>query len=101
MPGAANSNEKNRRVCKQGHIYYKSSDCPTCPVCEAAKKPTKGFLAYLSAPARRALENAGIDSLKKLSGYSEAEILKLHGFGPASLPTLRAALKSGGSRFKK
>jgi DNA-directed RNA polymerase alpha subunit len=101
MPGAANSNKKNRRVCKQGHIYYKSSDCPTCPVCEAAKKPSSGFMASLSAPARRALESAGIDSLRKLSRYSEAEMLKLHGFGPASLPTLRAVLKSEGLSFKK
>jgi DNA-directed RNA polymerase alpha subunit len=101
MPGPKSLNEKNRRVCEKGHVYYKSSDCPTCPVCEAAKKPAKGFMASLSAPARRALENAGIDSLKKLSGYSEAEILNLHGFGPASLPTLRAALKSEGLSFKK
>ncbi|MES2436777.1 MAG: DNA-directed RNA polymerase subunit alpha C-terminal domain-containing protein [Patescibacteria group bacterium] len=53
----------------------------------------------LSAPAQRALLNAGIDSLKKLSRYSEKEILALHGMGPGSLPLLRAALKKEGLRF--
>jgi DNA-directed RNA polymerase alpha subunit len=101
MPRTANSDKKNRRICKQGHIYYKSSDCPTCPVCEAARKPVSGFMASLSAPARRALENAGINTLKKLSRYSEAELLKLHGFGPGSLPKLKEALKAEGLSFKK
>lgn len=51
------------RTCKNGHNYYKSSDCPTCPVCEKEKKPKDGFLSLLSAPARRALENNGITTL--------------------------------------
>lgn len=46
----------------------------------------------LSAPARRALTQAGISTLEELSKYSEAEILKLHGVGPKSLPVLRQAL---------
>ncbi len=38
--------EKTLRTCEQGHEYYKSSDCPTCPVCE--KRETKeGFLSLL------------------------------------------------------
>src|SRR5690606_39615073 len=61
------------RTCPKGHQYYKSSDCPVCPVCEAERKPAEGFLALLTAPARRALEGAGITSLKKLSTYTEAE----------------------------
>jgi predicted RecB family nuclease len=95
------SSEKNLRICNKGHNYYKSSDCPTCPTCEAEWKPESGFLALLSAPARRALENNGITTLQELSTYSEKDILKFHGMGPASLPKLRDALKRVGLSFKK
>lgn len=91
----------NLRTCKNGHSYYKSSDCPTCPVCESERKPKEGFLSLLSAPARRALENKQITTLKQLSGFSEAELLQLHGMGPASLPRLRKALQDNGLAFKK
>lgn len=93
------SNE-NLRTCNKGHKYYKSSDCPTCPICEQERKPENGFLSLLSAPARRALENNGVTSLEELSSYSEKEILKFHGMGPASLPKLRSALKEKGLSFK-
>jgi predicted RecB family nuclease len=88
------------RICKNGHKYYKSSDCPTCPVCEAERKPETGFLSLLSAPARRALENNGIKTLRKLASHSEKEILAFHGMGPGSLPKLRNALKNAGLAFK-
>jgi|SRR5690606_31294209 len=88
------------RVCPQGHRYFKISDCPTCPKCEALKNAASGFITGLNAPARRALENQGITTLKKLSGYSEKEILALHGMGPASIPNLKKALKAGGLSFK-
>jgi len=94
-------NSKNLRICSKGHKYYKSSDCPVCPVCESERKPEADFLSILSAPARRALESKGIDSLKKLSSYSEADLLKLHGMGPSSLPTLKSVLKEKGLSFKK
>ena len=89
------------RICPNGHRYYKSSDCPVCPVCVSQGKPETGFLAELPAPARRALENAGIDTLPKLSRMSESEVLKLHGMGPSSIPRLRAALKKAKMDFKK
>ena len=91
---------KSLRTCPQGHQYYKSSDCPTCPVCEKERAPKEGFLSLLAAPARRALEHNHITSLKRLSGYTEAEILKFHGIGPGSLPKLRAALKEQGLSFR-
>jgi hypothetical protein len=25
---------KQLKICSKGHRFYKSSDCPTCPVCE-------------------------------------------------------------------
>ncbi|WP_338592586.1 RNA polymerase alpha subunit C-terminal domain-containing protein [Paenibacillus sp. Y5S-9] len=89
------------RTCEQGHSYYKKSDCPTCPTCEAERKPTEGFLALLSAPARRALENEGITTLQQLAEYTEKEILKLHGIGPSAMPKLRNALEEEGLSFKK
>jgi len=92
---------KTLRTCPKGHQYYKSSDCPVCPVCEQEKNIERGFLSALSAPARRALENLGINTLKKLSAYSEKELLKAHGFGPASLPPLRKALQEAGLTFKE
>jgi uncharacterized protein YdhG (YjbR/CyaY superfamily) len=88
------------RVCPKGHRYNKTSDCPTCPICEAQRKPTEGFLTLLSAPARRALENKHIASLEKLSEFSEKEILQLHGMGQGSIPKLRYALKAVGLDFK-
>ncbi|MCM3130068.1 MULTISPECIES: RNA polymerase alpha subunit C-terminal domain-containing protein [unclassified Paenibacillus] len=94
------TSNKSLRTCSHGHQYYKSSDCPTCPICEKERKPDSGFLSLLSAPARRALEYHGITTLEQLSTYSEKEILKFHGMGPASLPKLRAALENAGLAFK-
>lgn len=93
--------KKQKKTCERGHTFYKSSDCPTCPICEKAKDPAKGFLALLSNPARNALEYYGIDTLEKLSTYTEKEILALHGAGPSSLPTLKGALKKKGLALKK
>ncbi len=94
------TSERNLRICNNGHKYYKSSDCPTCPTCEREQKSDNGFLSVLSAPARRALENNGITTLQQLSKYTEKEILQLHGMGPASLPKLRSALKENGLSFR-
>lgn len=70
-----------------------STDCPTCPACEATRKPSEGFLSLLSAPARRALINIGITELKQLSTYNEKEILSLHGMGKASIAVLTAGAR--------
>src|SRR4026209_2000950 len=91
--------EKRLKTCDKGHQFYKSSDGPTCPICAALDKPEGGFLSLLSAPARGALVHAGITTLAQLSLYSEREILKLHGVGPRSLPTLRGALSAAGMAF--
>lgn len=94
------TSKKSLRICDNGHQYYKSSDCPSCPICEKERKPESGFLSLLSAPARRALEHNEITSLQQLSKCSEKEILQLHGMGSASLPKLRTALKESGLSFK-
>ena len=93
------TSERSLRICSNGHDYYKSSDCPVCPICEQERKPDNGFLSKLSAPARRALEHHGITTLQQLSTFSEKEILKFHGIGPASLPILRASLEESGLLF--
>lgn len=92
---------KNKRTCANGHTYFKTSDCPVCPVCEQERKPTEGFLAELSAPARRALEKQGIKSLEQLAQFTQSEILTWHGLGPTSVPKLEKALKQAGLHFKK
>ncbi|BAU53585.1 RNA polymerase alpha subunit C-terminal domain-containing protein [Mucilaginibacter gotjawali] len=92
--------DKNLRVCNAGHRYKKSSDCQVCPVCEQERKPENGFLSTISAPARRALEREGIITLKQLSMFSKKNLLKLHGFGPGSIPKLENALKVEGLNFK-
>lgn len=92
--------EKSLRVCEKGHTFYKSSECTSCPTCDKENKPTSGFLSKLSSPARNALIHEGIDTLHELSKYTEKEILKLHGIGPASLPAMRKSLEEEGLSFK-
>lgn len=91
---------ETKRTCEKGHIYYKKTDCPTCPICEELRKPKTGFLKELSAPARRALESNGIVTLEGLANYREKEILQFHGLGPASIPKLKSALEEVGLQFK-
>jgi predicted RecB family nuclease len=80
------------KTCKNGHSFSKSSDCPTCPICEEARKSKDGFLSTLAAPARRALENNGITTLEQLAQYSEKQILSFHGMGKSSIPKLQQLL---------
>jgi len=90
---------KTKKICKNGHTFYKSSDCPVCPTCEKEKE--LGVFVSLSAPARRALENAGIKTLKQLVNYSEIDLLQLHGMGPSSIPKIKALLQQQGFQLKK
>ncbi|WP_339216526.1 RNA polymerase alpha subunit C-terminal domain-containing protein [Ornithinibacillus sp. FSL M8-0202] len=94
------SGGKILKICEKGHQYYKSSDCRSCPTCNKENKPKSGFLSKLSSPARNALIHEGIQTLEELSSYTEKEILKLHGIGPASIPVLRASLEEEGLSFK-
>lgn len=93
--------QKTKRTCEYGHTFYKSTDCPTCPTCEKLKEPASVFLALLSNPARNALLHYGIDTIEKLSNYTEKEILTIHGIGKASLPTFKKALEENGLTFKQ
>ncbi|HEY0653167.1 MAG TPA: hypothetical protein VGD65_08560 [Chryseosolibacter sp.] len=89
------------RTCDNGHRYYKSSDCPTCPVCENERKPQEGFLSFLPAPARRALEHAQLTSLSAIAAYGKGNLLKLHGLGPSTIKKLLATMKKQGLTFKE
>lgn len=89
------------RICEEGHRYYKSSDCPVCPLCENNKKPEHHFTSVLSAPARRALENNGITTLEQLAAYSEKDLLSLHGIGKTAIPKLKAVLETANLTLKE
>lgn len=92
--------KKILKTCKNGHKFYKSSDCPTCPICEEERKPKDNFLSLLVAPARRALENHGITTLEHLSEYTEKEILDLHGMGKTTIQKLKKLLSENNLTFK-
>lgn len=96
---AAKKTKGTLKKCAKGHSFYKSSDCPTCPICEKQNKNTSGFTLGLSAPAQRALKNAGIKTLQQLSNYSEKELLKLHGIGKTAIPVLKKELKKEKLKF--
>jgi hypothetical protein len=55
--------------------------------------------AGLAQPAQRALAGAGIQTLKQLSKFSEAQVAGLHGIGPNALEKLRHALSAQGLAF--
>jgi hypothetical protein len=93
--------KRQRKICSQGHVFHKTPGCSSCPRCEAARRPANGFLADLAAPARRALEGAGLTTLASLSKQSEAHVRELHGMGPSALVKLRAALEKAGRKFRE
>ena len=93
-------NKKTLRTCKNGHQYYKSSDCPVCPICENESKSEKSVFIGIPSPARRALENKGIVNLVELSNYTVSDILQLHGMGKTTIPKLITLLETVGLKFK-
>lgn len=92
--------QSTERTCPNGHKYQKSSDCQTCPVCESQREPGAEYMRIVSAPARRALERAGILSLEVLSGWTERDLAALHGMGPNAIGKLKAALEERGLSLK-
>lgn len=60
------------------------------------KEDDRTPLPELSAPARRALEAAGITSLDELAGTARSRIEALHGVGPAALERIDRALEATG-----
>ncbi len=65
-------------------------------------EPKEGFLqGIIAIRARRALEKEKIDSLEKLSDYSEKEIMQLHGFGKNTMMKLKDYMKEHQMCFKE
>ncbi|MBB4805770.1 ERCC4-type nuclease [Chryseobacterium defluvii] len=54
----------------------------------------------VAMPARRALEKEKIDSLEKLSNYSEEEVMQFHGFGKNTMKKLKDHMKANNLIFK-
>ncbi|MCW7468653.1 helix-hairpin-helix domain-containing protein [Leptospira kanakyensis] len=65
------------------------------------KTNDSNFLSFLGVPAQRALiRELGISKLEDLSRYTKKDLLRLHGFGPSSLPKLEAELTKRGIQWK-
>lgn len=56
-------------------------------------------LEKLAGPARRAIENAGFNSLEDIATASEREINALHGMAPSGVKVLRQILSDNGLSF--
>ncbi|WP_054509579.1 hypothetical protein [Chryseobacterium sp. ERMR1:04] len=54
----------------------------------------------IAMPARRTLEREKIDSLEKLSNYSEEEVMQFHGFGKNTMMKLKNYMKEQQVSFK-
>lgn len=91
-----------KKTCSNGHTFYKTTDCPTCPKCEALRIKSKGAdLPKIGAPATRALGRIGVECLSQLVDHSENDLLALHGFGQKALGILKSELKSRGLSLRK
>lgn len=90
-------------ICKNGHSFERSSACPVCPKCssEAMANIFGDEFPNIGAPAFRAIDNAGIKTLRDITNYSEKELLSLHGFGPRALTMLKDALNKKRLSFTK
>lgn len=64
-------------------------------------KNPESELPKLSAPANRALEEAGYYRLDQFSEVTEEDLLRLHGVGPKAIRMLNEHLKEKGLSFKK
>jgi hypothetical protein len=91
------------KICRNGHRFEKTSDCPVCPECSSQEMKNKYAeeFPFIGAPAFRALDNAGIEKLSDLTKYTEKELLSLHGFGPKALRLLHQRLEEKGLSYKK
>ena len=71
------------------------------PICTDRHVVSNDFLkGIIAMPARRALEKEKIDSLEKLSDYSESELLQFHGFGKNTMQKLKVYMKNNDAFLK-
>ncbi|HZZ80957.1 MAG TPA: helix-hairpin-helix domain-containing protein [Gemmataceae bacterium] len=96
---------KKKPASKSSKPHKSTSGNVSEPMCELTADPAKRAQANkmtasvkdalppgLSQPALRALARAGYTSLAQLAKVDDAELLKMHGFGPKGIKTIRAAL---------
>lgn len=70
-------------------------------ICAVSHTVTGDFLqGIIPMPARRALGKEKINSLEKLSEYSEKEILQMHGFGKNAMEKLKIHMMENEIYFK-
>ncbi|HEX7868895.1 MAG TPA: DNA-directed RNA polymerase subunit alpha C-terminal domain-containing protein [Chryseobacterium sp.] len=60
----------------------------------------KFLQGIIANPARRTLEKEKIDSLGKLSDYSENELMKFHGFGKNTILKLKNYMEQNNFSLK-
>ncbi len=111
MPAAHKAFQKELSVYKQGKGSVQFPNDQPMPLdlikrivkfkVNQQDEPVTDFLAGLSAPARRALQNNGIKTIKDLSKLTETEVLQLHGIGKTAIPILQKSLKEKGLSFRK
>ena len=58
-------------------------------------------LPRIGAPATRALASIGVTTVEQLAGYTETEILALHGVGPRAIRILAPVMAELGMRFRE
>lgn len=58
-------------------------------------------LPKIGRPATSALAQIGVRNVEQLAGYTEAEILALHGVGPKAIRILRLVMAERGVSFKR
>ena len=63
-------------------------------------QPISSLPPGLSQPAIHALAGAGYTRLDQLAKASQAELLKLHGFGPKGIRIIREALAERGKSMR-
>lgn len=64
-------------------------------------RPVGDLPNELGKTAPRALKQAGIDGLAKISGCTQNELLSIHGVGPKAIRILRSALEEQGLPFRE
>lgn len=87
---------KIKKICSRGHVFYKSSDCKTCPTCWHKTDRIKylsDFPKSLPAPALRALHAANIKSLSDVTKWSQSDVAALHGIGPIAIRELKKVIR--------
>lgn len=92
----------------KGSVQFPLNEPLPLPLIEAMAKfkyeelggDRSSFTDGLSAPAKRALDNAGINTAKQLAQKTKKDILALHGIGRTAIPVLEKALAKEKLKFK-